>query len=114
MHDVVLTHVVERNEDLDGEPFDQAQGEALEVVHLDEVVEVDAEELERDDEMLAERERVEALDDVLLVFWIVLVQCFDQPRFNETLFVQALLILEDFQGDKLFLFVVENAENDTE
>ena len=45
MHDVVLAHVVQRNEDLDGEALDQTQRKAQEIVHLDEVVEVDAEQL---------------------------------------------------------------------
>lgn len=43
VHDVVFTHVVKGDEDLDGEPLDQAQAEPLKVVHLDEVVQVDAE-----------------------------------------------------------------------
>ena len=99
---------------MDGEPLDQAEGEALEVVHLDEVVKVDAQQLERDAEMLAEGERIEALDDVLLVLRIVLVQCLDEPGLNKTLLKESLLILEDFQGDELFLFVVEDTKNDTE
>ena len=99
---------------MDGEPLDQAEGEALEVVHLDEVVKVDAQQLERDAEMLAEGERIEALDDVLLVLRIVLVQCLDEPGLNKTLLEESLLILEDFQGDELFLFVVEDTKNDTE
>ena len=73
MDDIVLTHIVERYEDLDREPLDQTEGEALKVVHLDEVVKVDAQQFERDAEMLAEGELVEALDDVLLVFRIVLI-----------------------------------------
>lgn len=47
VHDVVFPHVVERNEDLNRETFDQTQREALKVVHLDEVVEVHAQQLER-------------------------------------------------------------------
>ena len=86
----------------------------MEVVHLDEVVKVDAQQLERDAEMLAEGERIEALDDVLLVLRIVLVQRLDEPGLNKTLLEESLLILEDFQGDELFLFVVKDTKNDTE
>ena len=46
--------------------------------------------------MLAEGERVEALDDVLLVLRIVLVQCLDEPGLDKTLLEESLLILEDF------------------
>ena len=41
VHNQVFPHEVERDQDLDGEPLDQRQTEALEVVHLDEVVQVD-------------------------------------------------------------------------
>ena len=41
VHDVVLPHVVQRYQYLDCEALNQAQAEAQEVVHLDEVVEVD-------------------------------------------------------------------------
>ena len=63
--------------------------------------------------MLAEGESVEAFDDVLLVLRIVLIQCLDQPGLDKTLLEQSLLILENFEGEELFLFVVENTENDT-
>ena len=68
----------------------------MEVVHLDEVVQVDAQQLERDAEMLAEGEGVEALDDILLVFRIVLVQRLDQPGLDKTLLEESLLIFENF------------------
>lgn len=42
MDDVVFSHVVKRDEDLNGETFNQRQRETLKVVHLDEVVEIDA------------------------------------------------------------------------
>ena len=40
----MLAHVVQRDQNLDSEPFDETQRKALEVVHLDKVVEVDAEQ----------------------------------------------------------------------
>ena len=63
--------------------------------------------------MLAEDEVVKALDDVLLVLRVVLVQCLDQLGLDETLLVETLLVLEDLQRDELFLFVVENAKHNS-
>ena len=54
VHNIVLSHVVKRDEDLDSKPLNQAQWEAQEVVHFDEIVQVDTEKLESEDKMLAE------------------------------------------------------------
>ena len=89
----MFTHVVKGDEDLDGEPLDQTQAEPLKVVHLDEVVEVDAEQFESQDEMLAENEMIKAFHNILLIFWIVLIQSGDQLRFNQTLLIQPSLVL---------------------
>ena len=78
MHDVVLAHVVQRNEDLDGEALDQTQRKAQEIVHLDEVVEVDTEQFKGEDEMLAEDEVIQALHNVLLILWVVTIQSLNQ------------------------------------
>lgn len=48
MDDGVLVEEVECVEDLDGHDSDEVEGEASEVVVLEEVVEVDVEELEDD------------------------------------------------------------------
>ena len=77
VHDVVLPHVVQRYQYLDCEALNQAQAEAQEVVHLDEVVEVDAEQLEGQDEVLAEDEVIQPLHNVFLVFGVVPVQRFN-------------------------------------
>lgn len=40
VNDVVFSKVVKGDKDLDGEPLDEVEGEALKVVHLDELVKV--------------------------------------------------------------------------
>ena len=77
VHDVVLAHVVQRYQNLDREPLDQAEREAQEVVHLDEVVEVDAQQLEGQDEVLAEDKVIQPLHNIFLVFGVVPVQRFN-------------------------------------
>ena len=64
--------------------------------------------------MLAEYEVVQALDNVLLVFRIVLVQSFNELGLDKALFIETLLILEDLQRNELFLFMVENAQHNSE
>ena len=64
--------------------------------------------------MLAEHEVVHALDNVLFVFRVVLVQCFNELGLDKALFIETLLILEDLQRNELFLFMVENAQNNSE
>lgn len=46
--------------------------------------------------MLSEYKLIQFLDDVLLVFWVLLIQSFDQFGFDKTLLVETFLILEDF------------------
>ena len=64
--------------------------------------------------MLTEDKVVKALDDVLLVFRVMLVQRLDQFGLDETLLVETLLVFEDLQRDELFLFMVENAKHNSE
>lgn len=45
--------------------------------------------------MLAENELIKAFHNILLIFWIVLIQSVDQLRFNQTLLIQPGLVLQD-------------------
>ena len=114
MNDVVFAQVVERDKNLNCEPLDQVEGESLEVVHLDELVQVDREHLERYHEVLSEHELVKSSDDVLLVLGVSVVQVPDQLGLDQTLLVQPLLVLEDLERAVLLFLVVVALEHDTE
>ena len=58
MDDVVFSHVVKRYEDLNGETFNQRERETLKVVHLDEVVQIDAQQFEGQYQVLVEEKVV--------------------------------------------------------
>lgn len=58
MNDTVLVQVVKGDKDLDCESFDKIQRKALEVIHLDELIQVDREHFKCDHEMLPEVELV--------------------------------------------------------
>ena len=64
--------------------------------------------------MLTEHELIEASDDVLLVFFVLVVQVLDELSLDETLLIQSLLVLEDLQGNMFSLFVIVTFEHDAE
>ena len=83
------------------------------MVHLDELVEVDREHFKGDHQMLSKHELVPPPDNVFLVFWILVIQVFDKPGFNKSLFVKSLFVFQDFQGYILALFMIIALEDDT-
>ena len=74
MHDTVLFHKVERDENLNGESTDKSLGDPLEVVHLNEFIQVHWQNLKGQDQMLSEYQGLDDTNDVLLVFWVVVFQ----------------------------------------
>lgn len=100
MDDIVLSHEVERDQDLNCETLNQTETESLKVVHLDEVVQVHAQQLERDHQVLPEHKLIQHLNDVLLVLRVLLVQHLNQLRFNKPLLVQPFFVLKHFQSDE--------------
>jgi hypothetical protein len=111
MYDVVLFHVVERDEQLDREAANQAYGNALEIITLDELVEVHAQHLEDEDQVLAERELLLYANDVLLVLWVVVAELLQDLGFDEALLVEPLLVPEDLESHVLLVLVVEALEH---
>ena len=113
MHDVVLTHIVKRYQNLNCKPLYQRQTEAHKVVHLDEIVKVYRKEFESENQMFAEVELVAKLHDILLVLRVLYIQSFDKFGFNQTLFVQTSFVFQNFQSHELLLLVIKNSEHDT-
>jgi len=74
---------------------------------FNEVVEVDAHDLEAEYEVFAEDEAAGDSDDVLLVIGVVLFEHLEQLLLYEALLIEAFLALEDLTGDDLFVLVVE-------
>jgi len=110
----MLAHVVQGDEYLNGKALDQRKREAFEIIHLDEVVEIDAEKFESDAQMLSEYELIIPPDNILLVFRILFIERFDKFGFNQTLFVQPLLVLKNLQSHVFLQFVVEDSQHDSE
>lgn len=112
MNDTVLIQIVEGNQDLDCKSLDQIKREALEMIHLNELVQVDREHLEGDHEVLSEVELVHSTDDVLLVLRIFFIQVLDQFCLNQSLFVESFFVFQYFKSTVLPLLVIIAFKND--
>ena len=106
MDHVLVAEELEGLEDLNRESSYQRQGDALEVVVLDELVEVDREELEGDDQVVAEHAVVLDLDYVVLVVGVLLLQVLQDAQLNARLMLITLFVLYDFYCDDFVGFVV--------
>jgi len=109
--DVVLFNVVQRNQDLDSEASDEALGHAFEVIHFYEFIEVHGHNFKGQDQMFAEHQGFLNPHDVLLIVWVAVPEALEDTSFDETLFIEALLVAEDFEGDELLSLVVPTFEN---
>jgi hypothetical protein len=69
----MFTHVEQSNEDLNRKALDQVKGEALEVVHFNEFVQVNRQHLKSQHQVLSKYEVLMLFNDVFLVFRVVLV-----------------------------------------
>ena len=83
----------------------------MEVVVLDELVEVDREELEGDDQVIAEHAVVLDLDYVVLVVGVLLLQVLQDAQLNARLVLVTLFVLDDFYRDDFVGFVVQALES---
>lgn len=61
--------------------------------------------------MLTEDEAFDNSYDVLFVVRVVFLEFFKDAGFDETLFVQTLFVSENFQRDKLLVFMIETFED---
>jgi hypothetical protein len=104
--DFVFLHIEEGNENLYSKSLDKIERKALELVHLDKLIKIDGEHFKGHAEMASEDELVGLAYDVLLVFWVVLVEMIDQLGFDQALFVEPFLVPEHFKGHKFLVSMV--------
>lgn len=122
--DAVVTEKRQRGKDLHREASDEDGRESSELVRLDELVEVDAEQLRDDAEVSSESERVDHPNDKVLLVGILQVETsvrgerrsgsrtnpFDKVlkhlNLDERLVVESLLVADDLDRDHLAGLVV--------
>jgi hypothetical protein len=71
---VVFSQEVQRNQNLDRESLNQTKTEALEVVHFDKIVKVDAQKFKCNHEVLSKHELVQLLNYIFLVLRVLFVK----------------------------------------
>lgn len=76
MDDLVILLILQGLQDLNSKPPDQALWNSLEVVVLDEFIEIDAQALKGDGQVLPEEEVVFDSNDVILIIFVVMIQIF--------------------------------------
>lgn len=79
----------------------------MEVVVLDELIEVDGEEFERDDEVLAEYEVVLDHDDVVSIIRVILLEVLEDLQFHSSLVLELFLVPDELHSDQLVGLVVQ-------
>lgn len=102
----VFVQSIQALQDGVGELANQRQAEALELVLLDELVEVHAEQLERHADVVAEGEVLQHVDDVHGVVLVLLPQVLQDADLLGRLPVETLLVPHHLQGHVLVDFVV--------
>ena len=101
MYDTMMAHEAERQECLRRETADEAGRETGKIVGLDELIEIDAEELHCDAQVVAEIERLGHFDDVELLVWIPLGKIFKNLDLDKCLVVEPLLVSNQLDGYRL-------------
>ena len=107
MDDAELLQELESAHDLYGEAPDESLLEARVVVHLDELVQIEAVEVEGHAQVVPEDEVVLDLDEALPLLRVVLLQQQQQFGLDCRLVVVLLLVLDELHRHQLLQLVVE-------
>jgi len=94
-----VLHVSKCREQLDGKSSDEAIFEALVVVHLDELIQVDAVEIKDAAQMVSEYKVVSKLHHSLNVVGVALLQQEKELCLDSCLIVIFLLVLDQLDGN---------------
>ena len=95
MNYAVLLHKVQRYKYLDGKTLNEVEREALEVVHLYELIQVNAQHLESYHQVLPKNKLVQLSNDILLILWIGFVKVLNQFSLDQALLVESFLVFKD-------------------
>lgn len=99
------------DEELNCEAADQADGDALEVVAFDKLIEIHTQHFKNQDQMLAEDKFLFDADDILFVFGVIVTQLLEDLRLDQSLLVEALFVSEDFKSSIFLILMIEALED---
>ena len=83
------------------------------IILLQMLVQVNIQKLKRDANVIPELKRVNDLHNMLLLLWLIIIQCFQDINLNLSLSVELFVVPQNFQSHVLFLFMVETLEDYT-
>eukprot|EP00359_Climacostomum_virens_P007790 CAMPEP_0204909082 /NCGR_PEP_ID=MMETSP1397-20131031/7877_1 /ASSEMBLY_ACC=CAM_ASM_000891 /TAXON_ID=49980 /ORGANISM="Climacostomum Climacostomum virens, Strain Stock W-24" /LENGTH=206 /DNA_ID=CAMNT_0052078807 /DNA_START=850 /DNA_END=1471 /DNA_ORIENTATION=- len=110
MHHVQSFAHTQSDQELHSKALDQIQSEASKLVSLEEVIEVDAEELEGNADVPAEHEAVFHLHDVAAIAWVFAAQAVKDFYFDCPLLLKPLLVPEDLEGHSLVALIIKSLD----
>lgn len=106
VHDACLPHERKTCQHLLRKPPNKQCTEPVKVVGLNELVQIDAQQLHRDTQMLPERERVRHVHHTLLLLGITAREMLHDLHFDHGLVMEAALVADQLDGDVLPRLVV--------
>lgn len=111
VNDSVSVEGLQAQENGMGKLSHQSQAKALELVLLDELVQVDAEQFKRETDVVSEGEVVQQVDYVVRVLSILFFQVFQNSNLLVGLPVKSPLVANNLQCDMLLCFVVVSLQD---
>lgn len=104
---VVVALKFESLQYLNGEAPNQARRYSLEVVLLNKLVEIHAEQLKGEQQVLAEDGVVQHANDIVFVVFILLLEVAQKTQLDTSLVLEALLVADDFDSHRHSRLVVK-------
>ena len=111
MDDSISVEGFQAQENGMGKLSHQRQAKALELVLLDELVQVDAEQFKREADVVSEGEVVQEVDYVVRVFSILFFQVFQDSNLLIGLSVKSPLVANNLQCHMLLCFVIVSLQD---
>ena len=111
MNNVMFSHIVQRNQKLNGKSSNQTHRNTLEIIAFNKFIQVHTQHFKYENKMLSKSKLIYNFNDVLFVFWIVRAQSFEDFSLNKPLFIKSLFISQHLQTNCFPCFVVIAFEN---
>ena len=107
MNDVVVSLELQRLKNLNSKPPNQPNGNPLEVVGLDELIQVHAKQFKRDEQMSSKDFVVDDSDDVVVVVLVSIFEVLQNFEFHSCLVLKPFLVSNNLDSHHLVFFMVK-------
>lgn len=109
--DPVSIQHIQTQQDGVGKLSNQCQAKPLELVLLDQLIQIHAEKLKRNTDVVPEQKMLREMNDVTIVVLILLFEMLQDTYLLHCLFVEAFLVAHHLQGHMLLGFVVVSLQD---